>query len=151
MSKELDVVLKATALLSAINEDDLTTTIELVNWLNENFEPTEIEGIPDLNIIIPLGNLIKYFTLDNKSLDFVVNNLQNYDSYGGMSRIKWGLTVKTVLMRNNYEEMVNLVENHLNNGLLEDYQIASIITLCTNMNRYDLLNMLYAQIPNVLK
>lgn len=148
MSKELDVILNATALLQAINSDNLESTIELVNWLNENFQRYSIENVPVLSVVLPLGNLIKYFTLDNKALEFTVNNLKNFDDVNGLGRIKWKLLVNTYLQKETEtEEIASLLENYLDNNLLESYQISGFISICTNINRYDLLKRLQERIP----
>lgn len=152
MSKELDVILNATALLQAINNNNLESTIELVNWLNENFQQDSIENVPVLSTVLPLGNLIKYFTLDNKALEFTVNNLKNFDNINGLGRIKWKLLVNTYLQKENKtEEIANLLENYLDNNLLESYQISGFISICTNINRYDLLKRLQERIPSVVQ
>ena len=148
MSKELDVILNATALLQAINDDNLESTIELVNWLNENFQQDSIENIPILSTVLPLSNLIKYFTLDNKALEFTVNNLKNFDNINSLDRIKWKLLVNTYLQKETEtEEIASLLENYLDNNLLESYQISGFISICTNINRYDLLKRLQERIP----
>lgn len=148
MSKELDVILNATALLQAINDDNLESTIESVNWLNENFQQDSIENIPILSTVLPLSNLIKYFTLDNKALEFTVNNLKNFDNINSLDRIKWKLLVNTYLQKENEtEEIARLLENYLDNNLLESYQIPGFISICTNINRYDLLKRLQERIP----
>ena len=85
---ESEIVSKAIDLVEAINNNDLTNTIEIIDYFNNNFTPTK--SIPNLNNQIPLYELIIKH-INNECYYYLLDNLQWFDN---IDQLKWDIKVQ---------------------------------------------------------
>lgn len=135
-----EIMLKSIELLQAIGSRDLEATKELVNYFNDNED--------SINSFINFNQhfLDKIDTnFDNEALIYAINNLKDLRN----SLLKWTLTITQLQKTNNKQDIEKFITDYVNSDMeLENYQLASLVELCTSNNRYDLLDLIHAKLSN---
>jgi hypothetical protein len=135
---------KSIALLNAIEQDNRDEAIDLVNYLNNNFEP--LENMQQLNEIIPLGIWYNQRKDDiNETFKYVLNNLQFMSN---MEQLQWFVRAQSLMIEGDKNILSQFVVSCLD-GDLYDYQLSYLIQICVTIDRYDLLNALRNKIPQL--
>lgn len=127
-------------LINAVNEDNLELTKRIVDYFNE---VTNIKNVPNINQHFTLEDIRK--NINNESFNYVVNNIKGMNEY-----TKWELKVAKLKNNNNEEEIENFILNYLNNKNLDNQELSSLIQLATNINRYDLLNLIAKKLKELI-
>ena len=135
-----EIMLKSIELLQAIGYRDLEATKELVNYFNDNED--------SINSFI---NFNQHFldkidaNFDNEALIYAINNLKDLKD----SLLKWTLTITQLQKINNKQNIEKFITDYINSDMkLENYQLASLVELCTSTNRYDLLDLIHDKLSN---
>ena len=139
---ESEIVSKAIDLVEAINNNDLTNTIEIIDYFNNNFTPTK--SIPNLNNQIPLYELIIKH-INNECYYYLLDNLQWFDN---IDQLKWDIKVQQLKIYGTTEEIVNFILNTLNNSI-SPRQANSLINLAVKVDKYDFLPIIKTKIMEV--
>lgn len=135
---------KSIVLLNAIEQDNMDEAIDLVNYLNNNFEP--LENLQQLNEIIPLGIWYNQRKDNiNETFKYVLNNLQFIDN---MEQLQWFVKAQSLMIEGDEYILSQFIINCLEEDLY-DYQLSYLIQICVTIDRYDLLNKLRSKIPQL--
>ena len=130
--------------LNAIEQDNMDEAIDLVNYLNNNFEP--LENLQQLNEIIPLGIWYNQRKDNiNETFKYVLNNLQFIDN---MEQLRWFVKAQSLMIEGDEYILSQFIINCLEEDLY-DYQLSYLIQICVTIDRYDLLNELRNKIPQL--
>lgn len=127
-------------LINAVNEDNLELTKKIVDYFNE---VTNIKQVPNINQHFTLEDIRK--NINNESFNYVVNNIKGMNDY-----TKWELKVAKLKNNNSEEEIENFILDYLNNENLNNQKLSSLIQLATNINRYDLLNLIAKKLKELI-
>ena len=118
----------------------MEATKELVNYFNDNED--------SINSFI---NFNQHFldkidaNFDNEALIYAINNLKDLKD----SLLKWTLTITQLQKINNKQNIEKFITDYINSDMkLENYQLASLVELCTSTNRYDLLDLIHDKLSN---
>ena len=137
-----EIILTAISLLNAIKDNNLDLTKELVENLNNNFQPN-----PDLT---DLGQIISFFAIfennnfdSNDALDYALENLNNVNN---TETTKWIIKFSKLMSERNEEKIKEFITEYLNSDKIYDYQTANLIQLCIIIDDYELLEQVRKKI-----
>ena len=128
-----EILIAIMDLLSAMEENNLEETKKLVDFLNNNFIPSE--EMQNYDKFIPIYDLYNS-NVFNESYIYVIYNL-NYVS--SSEELKWNLITNDLIAKNNKDEILNFIYKILSEKYMSNYQLNSVMRLCVKLNRYDIL------------
>lgn len=128
-----EILIAIMDLLSAMEENNLEETKKLVDFLNNNFTPSE--EMQNYDKFIPIYDLYNS-NVFNESYIYVIYNL-NYVS--SSEELKWNLITNDLIAKNNKDEILNFIYKILSEKYMSNYQLNSVMRLCVKLNRYDIL------------
>jgi hypothetical protein len=138
---EIEVTIKAIDLLEAIKNNDLEKTINLVNWLNLNFQP--VEGLLTLNELISFHEILESLKKTNESFEYALYNLNGIENKDEML---WHVTIMKLVQNSNEDEIKAFILSILKNEEVLKYQRGALVRLSVVIDDYDLLRKVRAKI-----
>lgn len=133
MMSEVEIILKTSDLLIAIEQNDLEQTKKLVEYLNINFQPSLL--IPSLNGFLPFDSIFNKGI--NNSFIYLLDNLIYLDE---RHITKWNIEVRELRKKGSKKDIENFIMQFLNTeDKIPNYKLISLIQLSTLINRTDLL------------
>lgn len=131
-------ILKSIELIQAVNNNDLSSTIDIVEYFNNNLKSANNLINFDLHLASKIN---EYY--NNESFIYMIDNLNVLKD----SSLKWTLNILTMQKSEDSEEIEKFITEkveQINN--FETYQINSLIELCLSKDRYDLLDLIYEKL-----
>lgn len=125
-----NILLNLISLLKAINDNNITNTIQIVDYINNNLSDTTI--IDSTLLISSIDQMSSY----NQSLDYTVNNLNNIKD---IEDIKWFFHIKNLIIDKNNLQLEKEIENYLSNNIFNEFRNNQLNQVSVIINRPDLL------------
>lgn len=132
MMTENEVIIKTIELFNAAKNNNITEVEEIVNYLNNNFEPSDL--IPALNGFLPFERVFDKTT--NESLFYILDNLIYLDQ---KDKIKWDINIKELRKNNNKQEIKEFIIQFIDKELF-DWQLNDLISLCVFIGDLNLVS-----------
>ena len=112
MMTENEVIIKTIELFNAAKNNNITEVEEIVNYLNNNFEPSDL--IPALDGFLPFERI--FDKTANESLFYILDNLIYLDQ---KDKIKWDINIKELRKNNNRQEIKEFIVQFIDKELFD--------------------------------
>lgn len=139
-----NILLKLIQLINAIKDNDISQTEKLVEYLNNNFNNNFKFT---LNDIIPFRDIINNQNINQDSLYYVINHLNNIRN---IEELKWLCKISQISKRPlNFKKVEDFIIDFLNTSSeIKEFQFPMLTQLSVSIDRIDLLNEIRNRVKN---
>lgn len=136
-----DILIHLLSLITAIKDNNIEKTQNLVNIINENEESFREIGVSIFDIIDPYGLIVDGNMKANESLFYVIDNLNALSILADKMKFEINLTLLLATNDNfKIEAEINRLKDLMQNTELQTYEYVGLIKLANSVHDYDLLN-----------
>lgn len=136
-----DILIHLLSLITAIKDNNIEKTQNLVNIINENEESFREIGVSIFDIIDPYGLIADGNMKANESLFYIIDNLNALSILADKMKFEINLTLLLATNDNfKIEAEINRLKDLMQNTELQTYEYVGLIKLANSVHDYDLLN-----------